>query len=857
MPNSPPDSSFTPRKEFIRDQRTANAFSLLAISGSSFIRLYSFPNVLITSLRRLFDQRSLTSGFREDVPQNLYEFTLEGKPWSSPKSIHSERLLVDILAVIYQHGYSFLSTIDYGRENDDRLAVAFSRPTSSSSPRSASPMPASPLSDSSGTNLSNQQGDRAVKKIPFALSFPSATLLRVIGPPLHSTPAILQAVRGSWPRGVVSEKKIGEASYEFKLKGYKCVSRHPSEIITCLINFLSGFQEDTFANDSLRHILTLLSSLDTHAFTLLTSLSLTNRSRVKDLWIFTGLVPFDQDTSISDSSNISSSNVAMVKAGHSTRPELYGYVGQVPQHKRRPSAPAAGTAYQQNHPYPYTQQPQGSMHVRAATDHTGLAHVVHSIPGGVLRKPAPRAQVPVSVNFDGPEMEPSPDQEHFRAVLPSVVSSDAENMTGVGAVARGGVVTTHTPGILYTAPEQDYMSVGLPPSPGGPMGAAMIPSSPVRRSPARPVSTRSKTPPPLTTLSRPSSPASPRDLSPPSAKPQANQPTFGQMSTPPLLGAGVFAGDVIRDSALSSITSGTDTSQEIPIKWTGGFDPEATSLVGKVGVPEGSKLKHMSIEPQLPGAWSTSPDEEKTEAATTVGIAVDIITEPDADSATGQTRNLTQGRTPESLHDVDARVASPELVSNTDDGMRHSEAGLIGMMGPMPPPQKMEKEPESQSPVKRVGDGTGWVLVNVEGKPRPEGEGAFNDRPTTHLQDTSKTLKAADLATPKGQPATTLSSAVKSIAIIDAKNAKQAKGKGKAKDGVSIARSSGLRRLLSFSKRGEISDDPATGSTVPISGGVGEQHRERKFSRTALRDRLKRKGVPEASSVDDRRLSVT
>jgi len=243
MPNTPPDSSFTPRKEFIRDQRIANAFSLLAISGSSFIRLYSFPNVLITSLRRLFDQRGLTTAFREDIPQNLYEFTLDGKPWSSPKSVHSERLLVDILAVIYQHGYSFLSTIDYGRENDDRLAVAFSKPTSVSSSPPGSPMPASPLPNSSGTNLSHQTGDKAVKKVPFALSFPSATLLRVIGPPLHSTPAILQAVRGSWPRGVVSEKKIGEASYEFKLKGYKCLSQHPSNIIAFLIILPQGFKK--------------------------------------------------------------------------------------------------------------------------------------------------------------------------------------------------------------------------------------------------------------------------------------------------------------------------------------------------------------------------------------------------------------------------------------------------------------------------------------------------------------------------------------------------------------------------------------------------------------------------------------
>jgi hypothetical protein len=222
MHKTPPDSSFVPRKEFIRDQRTVNAFSLLAISGSSLIRLYSFPVVLITSLRRLFDQRGLTMGSREDIPQNLYEFTLEGKPWSSPKSVNSERLLVDILAVIYQHGYSFLSTIDYGREADDRLAVAFSRPMSSSP--SGSPMPVSPLPSSSGTNLPSQVGDKAVKKVPFALSFSSATLLRVINPPLHSTPAILQAVRGSWPRGVVAEKKIGDASYEFKLKGYRCTS---------------------------------------------------------------------------------------------------------------------------------------------------------------------------------------------------------------------------------------------------------------------------------------------------------------------------------------------------------------------------------------------------------------------------------------------------------------------------------------------------------------------------------------------------------------------------------------------------------------------------------------------------------
>lgn len=221
MPNTPQDPNFTPRKEFLRDQRTTSAFSLLAVSGSSLIRLYSFPPPLITSLRRLFDQQSLTVAFREDAPQCLYEFTLDGKPWSSPKSVQSEKLLVNILLIIYQHGYAFLSTIDYGREHDDRLAIAFSKPAFlSSSPGS---VPPSPLPNGSASNLSYSTGERALKRIPFAISFSSATLLRVINPPLHSTPAILQAVRGSWPRGVVSERKIGDASYEFKLKGYKCM----------------------------------------------------------------------------------------------------------------------------------------------------------------------------------------------------------------------------------------------------------------------------------------------------------------------------------------------------------------------------------------------------------------------------------------------------------------------------------------------------------------------------------------------------------------------------------------------------------------------------------------------------------
>lgn len=50
-----------------------------------------------------------------------------------------------------------------------------------------------------------------------------------------------------------------------------------------------GFAENNFAIDSLQHIISLLNAMDTHGFTLLTSLNLSGRnSRMKDLWIFAG-----------------------------------------------------------------------------------------------------------------------------------------------------------------------------------------------------------------------------------------------------------------------------------------------------------------------------------------------------------------------------------------------------------------------------------------------------------------------------------------------------------------------------------------------------------------------------------------
>ena len=223
------NQDFTPRKEFLQQtSHPLNSFALLTFSSTSLVRLYSFPPPVVTTLRRLLQHRRSVSAYREDALNGYCEFALVGKPWSNAKSVKSERLVLNVLAVILQHGYTLLSSLDYGRETDDRLAMAFSKPlapiprsSGSVSGHSSSP-PFHRASPQSPGQISSSHAGLYV--IPFAVSFASSTTMRVISPPLDSTPAILQAVRGSWPRGVVSEKKVGDSAYEFKLRGYRCAS---------------------------------------------------------------------------------------------------------------------------------------------------------------------------------------------------------------------------------------------------------------------------------------------------------------------------------------------------------------------------------------------------------------------------------------------------------------------------------------------------------------------------------------------------------------------------------------------------------------------------------------------------------
>ncbi|KAI6133183.1 hypothetical protein EDD16DRAFT_9230 [Pisolithus croceorrhizus] len=767
------DSGFVPRKEFIRDQRTRSDFALLAISGSSFIRLYSFSPDVIDDLRRLFNHFYLNAASREDASQSLFEFQLHGKPWASPKSERTERILLDILIVIYKHGYTILSTINYGRERDDRLAISFSRLSASLIVPPHSPIPAG-----SGSNLSHTT-PKNERKMLFAISFVSSTVMRVIYPPLNSTPAILQAVRGSWPRGVVSERKVNEAAFEFKLKGY------------------SWFNEDTFATDSLQQILSLLSSLDEHACSMITSLSFNSHSRVKDLWVFTGpgsgdsYEPYWPESPVSQSGSM----LDVRRSNRASTPDqaLNPDPGILPSslHRR-----AATVSQLPAHGYPHSQSTPMS-HTRAVTE-TNVTLPSNSppipfgspraAPGNGIRKPAPRAQVPVSVDLDAHD-----EDEHlrYRTSLASVVPSSCENMTGVGTLHRSRLNPNLSPADASgttRASDDDDETIHLHQE-----NSQSDASLRRRVNPARPQSTRSKTPPPFTPHAR-----DPRASTSDTAGMSQVQDHVITGENAPLLSPGMFR---IRDSAFSANSVGTSGSCEVPIKWSGLSRPEGIGDIEEEPdqYHEDSGPQHVSPPPTLPGAWALSSDEEQS--------ANGEVFHPE--KATVRQRRRSPDR---SVHDVDARVTSPEVIHG--DAVRKSEAGLVGVVSaqplqpvPIPSPVSMPSKESlgrtkrgsggpPASPTKtgsRSGSTDRWVLVNLEGKDHMGHMSSPLASPTIpQATDRSRKPSANVASKQRG-------SSPAKVAVVGTTDSKSTKDKG-----------SGLRRLLSFSlpgKGAELNDD--------------------------------------------------
>jgi hypothetical protein len=330
----------------------------------------------------------------------------------------------------------------------------------------------------------------------------------------------------------------------------------PSHSQTPFINLFYhdlGFQQDTFATDSLQHILALLTSLNSHSFSLLTSLSLTNRSRVKDLWIFTGPAPERFPPVETPKLNATVSNVIRVPLqGFSTEANIPIDVPQ--QHKR--FATESTPHLPSQHSQAITDSPLRSQHPAVPSPQPHL-----------LRKPAPRAQVPVSVFRDSD----TPDEHHqvFRAHMPSIISTGVEDMTGVGAVGL----------------KQDVSSTSSPPATPQPKagGRAAHERSDFRL--------RDKVATPLLLTSTP-----PKQL--PQSNAKNEKSIHNDLSSPPLLGMSVF-----RDSVFSSNSTTPSGSYKKDAK------PEQEPSYSSSGLI-------------FPGGWQSTPVDEKVEEETEISTSM-------------------------------------------------------------------------------------------------------------------------------------------------------------------------------------------------------------------------------------------
>lgn len=537
--------------------------------------------------------------------------------------------------------------------------------------------------------------------------------------------------------------------------------------------FWTGFQEDTFATDSLRHILTLLSRLDAHSFTLLTSVSLTNRSRVKDLWIFVGPPTSENRFSYSDSPPNSVLN--------STQD-----FRRIPEQATSLSPPA-GSSHHRNPTDPLPSPPpvhptlvghynhQRSVSVDKQQRAAAFADVKQQVPpsdsrstgstspvpahGAVLRKPAPRAQVPVSVHEDGPESPRTPLPE-MRANIPSHISEGLENMTGIGSGPYGhGHHAAQTPDVFYTT---SPFGVG-PSSPGGPQ-SGQHPVPPAIQIMATPDADegyenegneRWKTQPPAE-IELPEHHPAFQLVALNASSSSSSGP--GTPDTPKeIMGANIF-----RDSAFSS--SDTEMSTEVPIKWTGTPRIEEDAFEP----PEPS--------PMLPGGWQGTPIEEKREEE--------------------HNRQPLERQESDERELQDVNVSHPEVMVNEDS--RKSQAGHIEMMAATVEPEHVPdvpKLPPSAAPVQTPplsaasvqtptspsvqtpssAQGTGWVFVNVEGQ-----SGSQLSAPANNPSGSRESLRAGS------------SRAVSFSDGVD-------QGKGKSKN------PSRIRRLFSLSRKDSVS----------------------------------------------------
>jgi hypothetical protein len=592
-----------------------------------------------------------------------------------------------------------------------------------------------------------------------------------------------------------------------------------------------GFQEDTYATDSLRHILSLLGSLDGFGFTPLTSLSLNNRSRSKDLWVFTGL---SQPTPPESQSS----------SALGSRTDLQAASLDKARERRRSYQAPAHTPTANNWP----------SHTRAATEHS-LAHLSQNPPppssssskSAIVRKPAPRAQLPVSVAHstaslhDGgiPSSHSAPSEE-LRMELQSSVGS-AEDMTGVGTHKYGRTGGEPDNSLHHQASRFHSISPGAATSYYHNMS---IKASQPSGSPQG-VQTSGRTDIPSTKRAATSSfiPLRPHN-SPMRATPQP---------VTPLLSPGAF-----RDSSLSSNTGQT---ADIPSTWPGAGREN--------GHPGSGTPSRDPKENVLPGGWL--PGSVGTKEISALGDHPDELNAHD--------HGL---RTPPHLEpeEQEVKVGIPELVRPRRRLARSGKATLVAEAPRADPHRAMDADrlpPHMKPTLDRRGTDPpkspeGWVLVSVgqpsvtaPHAPKPTSQPGLRRKqsfPPVASQKSpvsgspySTGSRGAPTGSPVGSghkkassnPNPSIPPAAQAIVIFDAMQAKRKATSGDAPQ-------SSFRKFFSLARPGSPKSSSKEGRPA-LSGGGGKGKVVEQEDNIKKRDGTWRtRGMPEVTK-SDRRMS--
>lgn len=478
---------------------------------------------------------------------------------------------------------------------------------------------------------------------------------------------------------------------------------------------MSVFEQDTFAADSLQHILALLSALDAQSFTLIASISLTSHSRIKDLWLFTAPAPEDTP---SDLLEVPSSEASALRR-YSFPP------GQLEsQHKKQTADPSPAIPH----------SPLSGNHNKSSSEGAQRRVLPVAQQGNVLRKASPRAQVPIDIRNS--EIFHQDTDMPNRTLLPSVIPAGAVNMTGVGS--------SQTPEVFYES---------SPFSPGTITHHNHVASGPTSPSLQRAISSdhstgRVKTPPLLASSS--SKPPLPQVIDTLVVAP--NTPT----NPAPLLGSMAF-----RDS---SMTSDTELTREIPIKWTGPLNEEWDKAK--------KRESRIADNGTLPGGWQPpSPIAEQREGS--------------------EGEELSQRRETPILQN-ESRIEAPEIIKAE---LRKSEAALVEIIKSTSPPisTPQKKEKDCTSPGGAGNNGKGWVLVNVEDTPEsPQPCGG-----SEHKGSPGQTPSASVTGLVQPKP---VSPEAKAIVVIDVLNSKNNAPTGVAKEG-----DSRVKQLFSLGRKDSVS----------------------------------------------------